>query len=129
MISLPLLNDLQAAGRTPMELQKTLIDKLTPYMPKPEVSVIVQEIRSFRVSVIGEVKEAGRYEIRGPVTVLDMLAQAGGLSEFASSSKIVILRAEAGTTRRIPFNYSKAISRDPEQDNFYLQPGDIVVVP
>lgn len=128
-ISLPLLNDLQAAGLTPMQLRDILIKKLVEYIPAPEVSVIVREVHSFKVSVIGEVKATGRYELRSRATVLDVLAQAGGLSEFASRSRIVILRPEGTTVKRILFNYNKAISGDGEQQNFFLQPGDIILIP
>jgi polysaccharide export outer membrane protein len=132
-ISLPLVNDLPAAGLTPMQLRKILTQKLAAYISDPEVSVIVQDVRSFKVSVIGEVKEAGRYELKGPSTVLDVLAQAGGFSEFASPSRIVILRSEGDRMKRIPFNYNKVVSQrgehPPEAENFYLQPGDVVVVP
>jgi len=129
-ITLPLLNDVEAAGLTPMEFRDLLIKKLTEYMPAPEVSVIVVDPRSFKVSVMGEVPRPGRFELRSRTTVLDMLALAGGLSQFASRSKIVVLRPEGSTgMKRLPFNYNKAVSAGGEQENFYLQAGDIVVVP
>lgn len=128
-ISLPLLNDVQAAGRTPMEVRDFLMKKLAEYTPAPEVSVIVQEVRSFKVSVIGEVKSTGLYELKSWTTVLDVLAKVGGFSQFASRSRIVVLRREGKTMKRIPFNYNKVIVEGGEQENFYLRPGDIVVVP
>ncbi|TMK97003.1 MAG: hypothetical protein E6G40_09215 [Actinobacteria bacterium] len=129
MISLPLLNDVQAAGLTPMELRDVLMKKLTEYMPVPEVSVILTDVRSFKVSVIGEVKTPGRYELKSQATVLDLLAQAGGFNEFAARNRIVILRPEGKTMKRIPFNYNKVISAGGESENFYLRPRDIVLVP
>src|SRR5215471_1814884 len=84
MISLPLLNDVQAAGLTPPELRLALIKRLQEYMPDPDVSVIVQDVRYFKVSVIGEVAKPGRFELKSRTTVLDVLAQAGGFSNFAS---------------------------------------------
>src|SRR5229473_2076805 len=75
-ISLPLLNDVQAAGLTPMQLRDGLAKKLTDYMPTPEVSVIVKEVHSFKVSVLGEVKKAGQYELKSRTTVLDVVALA-----------------------------------------------------
>lgn len=129
MISLPLVNDVQAAGRTPMELRGLLSKKLAEYMPAPEVSVIVTEVRSFKVSVIGAVKKAGRYELRNRATVLDVLAMSDGFNNFASTARIVILRPEGKTMKRIPFNYNKVIAEGGEQENFFLQPGDIVLVP
>ncbi len=128
-ISLPLLNDVQASGLTPAELRDALMKRLADYMPNPEVSVIVREVRSFKVSVIGEVKTAGRYELRSRATVLDVLALAGGFNEFASRTRVMVLRPEGAGVRRIPFNYNKVVSRDAEEENFLLQPGDIVVVP
>src|SRR5947208_793352 len=83
-ISLPLLNDIQAAGFTPMQLRDRLTRALTAYIPTPAVSVIVREVHSFKVTVIGKVKTAGRYEVKDRPTVLDVLALAGGLTEFAS---------------------------------------------
>ena len=131
MISLPLLNDVKAAGYTPMQLRDILIQRLEEYMPNAEVSVIVTEIHSPKVSVLGETA-VGRYVLRSRTTVLDFLAQVGGLKEFASS-KIVILRSEGNTVKRIPFNYKKAIAMNGDANgeavNFYLEPGDIILVP
>ncbi len=129
MVSLPLLNDVQAVGLTPMQLREVLMKKFAEYEPNPEISVIVQEVRSFKVSVIGEVARPGRFELKSRATVLDVLAQAGGLKEFASRSRIVVLRPQGTTMKRILFNYNKVVSADGEQENVVLQPGDIVVVP
>ncbi len=128
-ISLPLLNDVQAAGLTPTQLRNVLAKKLREYIPDPEVAVTVQEVRSAKVSVLGEVKTPGRYELKSATTVLDILAQAGGLSEFAARSRIVILRPDGNAMKRILFNYNKVVAADAEQENFYLEPGDIVLVP
>src|SRR5437773_325694 len=87
-ISLPLLNDVQAAGLTPMQLREALATSLTAFMPGPAVSVIVREVHSFKVTVIGKVKTAGRYEVKDRPTVLDVLALAGGLTEFASRGRV-----------------------------------------
>lgn len=130
-ISLPLLNDVQAAGLTPLELRGYLVEKLTEYIPNPEVSVIVTGINSFKVSVIGEVVKPGRYELRSWTTVLDVLALAGGLTQFAARSRIVVLRhgADGQPAQRLPFNYNTVVSTGGEQYNFLLQSGDIVLVP
>ena len=125
-ISLPLLNDVQAAGLTTLELREVLTKKLAEYMPSPEVSVIVTDVRSFKVSVIGEVARPGRYELKAWTTVLDVLALAGGFTQFAARSRIVILQPDGKTMKRIPFNYNKIAG---EQENFYLRNGDIVLVP
>jgi polysaccharide biosynthesis/export protein len=128
-ISLPLLNDVQAAGLTPMQLREALGTALTNYIPSPTVSVIVREVHSVKVTVIGEVKTPGRYELKSRSTVLDVLAIAGGLSQYASRSRIVVLRQEGGVTRELPFPYDKFTSKTSGQDNFCIKPGDIVLVP
>src|SRR5881409_2563929 len=128
-ISLPLLNDVQAAGLSAMQLRDALTKKLAEYVPTPEVSIIVREVRSFKVSVIGEIKTPGRYELKSRATVLDVLAQAGPFSDFATRGRIFVLRLNGTTMKRIPFNYNKVIAADGEAENFFLQPGDIVVVP
>ena len=112
-----------------MHLREVLIKKLAEYMPTPEVSVIVREVHSFKVSVIGEVKMPGRHELKSRATVLDALALAQGLGEFAARGRIVILRPEGNTLKRILFNYNKVASVNGELENFILQPGDIIVVP
>ncbi|PYN74173.1 MAG: hypothetical protein DMD96_31025 [Candidatus Rokuibacteriota bacterium] len=126
-ISLPLINDVQAAGLTAAELRDVLTKKLAEYIPSPEVSVIVSDIRSMKVSVMGEVAKPGRYDLKSNATVLDVLALAGGFTQFASRSKIVILRPDGGAMKRIPFNYNKVSAS--EQDNFYVRNGDVVLVP
>lgn len=128
-ISLPLLNDVQAAGLTPMQLRDVLRKKLAAYMSNPEVSVVVQGVKSFKVSVTGEVKKPGTFEMSSRSTVMDALARAEGMSDFAARSRIVVLRRDGTEVKRIPFNYNRAISEDGARENFYLRPGDIVIVP
>lgn len=137
-ISLPLVNDVQAAGLTPMELRDQLKEKLAEYAPGAEISVIVAEVNSFKVSVMGKVQRPDRYLLKGPTTVLDVLALAGGFQDFANQERIVVLRPEpffvqgkqAGHTfRRFYLNYKKVIAAGGETENFALEPGDIVVVP
>lgn len=125
-ISLPLLNDVQAGGLTALELREVLAKELAAYMPSPEVSVIVTDVRSFKVSVVGEVARPGRFELKSWTTVLDVIAMAGGFTQFAARSKILILQPDGKTMKRIPFNYNKVGA---EQENFYLRNGDVVVVP
>lgn len=128
-ISLPLLNDVQAAGLTPMELREVLMKRLVEFVPSPEISVMVTEVRSFMISVIGQVTKPGRYDLRSSATVVDALAMAGGFKEFAGRSKIVVIRREGGASRRITFDYDKLSDSKTPQDNFELRPGDIVMVP
>lgn len=128
-ISLPLLNDVQAAGLTPMQLQGAIAKQLTSFVQAPEVSVIVRNVHSFKVSVIGEVREPGRFELSGHPTVLDLLALAKGLTEYADKRRIVVLRRERGQTRQLPFAYDKLMSDNGENiDNFFVLPDDIVLV-
>jgi polysaccharide export outer membrane protein len=131
-ISLPLLNDVQAAGLTPMELRRTVAAALDRYVPAAEVSVIVREVHSFKVAVLGEVRTPGRYELRSAATVLDLLAMAGGLSEYADAQRIVVLRQEGAATRQIPFAYGRFADRGAATNartNLVVQRGDIIVVP
>jgi polysaccharide biosynthesis/export protein len=127
-VSLPLLNDFRAAGLTPSDLREQLVARLSEFVPTPEVSVIVREVHSRKVAVVGAVKTAGRYELKSPMTVLEAIALAQGFTDFAARDRIVVLRQSGGTTTRIPFNYRK-IAEGMEQENFFVRPGDIVVVP
>ena len=132
-ISLPLLNDVQAAGLTPMQLREVLIKLLTTYIPTPTLSVIVREVHSFKVTVLGEVKTPGRYEIKSRSTVLDVLAMAGGLTQYAVRGRIVILRDEGGKTHQVPFPLDKLTTKNDGkaagQINLCVNPGDIIMVP
>jgi polysaccharide export outer membrane protein len=130
MISLPLVNDIQATGLAPIELRDALVKALADYVPSAEVSVIVKSVRSFSISVIGSVAKPGHFDLKGPTTVLEALALSGGLTEFASRRSISVIRSEQnGSKKKLRFNYNKAISADDEGENFLLQPGDVVVVP
>jgi polysaccharide biosynthesis/export protein len=128
MISLPLVNDIRAAGLTPVELRQQITQRLSEFVPSPEVSVIVREVHSVKVAVLGAVRMPGHYEVKSSATVLDLIARAQGLTEFADRGRIVILRQNGSETKRIPFNYRK-LAEGSDQDNFFVQPGDIIVVP
>ena len=127
-LSLPLVNDVQAAGMTPMDLRQHLTDQLAEYIPSPEVSVIVREVHNFKVAVVGAVKMPGDYEIKSQATVLELIARAQGLTEFSNRDKIVVLRQNGAKTERIKFNYRKVAEGD-DQDNLYVRAGDVIVVP
>lgn len=130
MISFPLINDIQASGQTPLSLQKAITDKLKQYIAEPEVSVVVQEVHSYAVSVLGQVKTPGRYELKNEdTTVLDVLAQAGGLTEFASTSNIVVLRTVSGVHSRLRFDYDDAVAGKGGEVVFFVHPGDVILVP
>lgn len=128
-ISLPLLNDVQTSGLTPMELRDILLKRLADYVAVPEVSVIVTEVRSFRVSVLGEVSHPGRFEMKSRVRLADALAMAGGLTQYASRSNIVVLRSGAQGLETHRFDYDKLRAGDARMVNFFLQADDILLVP
>jgi polysaccharide export outer membrane protein len=127
-VSLPLVNDIQAAGLTPATLRKQVTERLAEFIPAPEVSVMVREVHSRKVAVVGAVKTPGRFELKSPMTVLEVIALAQGFTDFAARDRIVVLRQNGTTTTRMPFNYRK-IADGAEQENFLVKPGDIVVVP
>jgi len=128
-ISLALLNDVQAAGLTPMQLGSAIAEKLQKFISEPQVTVIVASINSQRIFVVGEVSRTGTYTLLPNMTVMDALSSAGGFTPFAKRTKIYILRKENGKVSSIPFNYKEAIKgRRPEQD-IALKPGDRIVVP
>jgi polysaccharide export outer membrane protein len=128
-ISLPLLGDVRAEGATPVQLRDTLTQRYAEYMPAPEVSVIVVEVRSFKVSVMGEVLKPGRFDLKSATSALDAIAMAGGFSPFASRTRVVILRPTNNGMTRIPFNYNRVVASGGEAENLWLKPGDIVLVP
>jgi polysaccharide export outer membrane protein len=126
-ITLPLVGDMPAAGRTSMELRDAVTTSLKEYVTNPVVTVIVQEVTAPQVYVIGEVANPGAQVMRGPLTVLQALAQAGGIGEFADAGDIRILRTTAAGTQTIPFDYKDAIKG--RIGPMSLQPGDTIVVP
>lgn len=127
-ISLPLINDVQAAGLTPMKLASNIGEALKKYISDPDVTVIVTAPNSQRLYVVGEVNRPGEVDLLPNTTVLDALASAGGLTQFAHGKKIFILRTEGAKQVRYHFNYHAAIKGDLGQ-NIALQPGDTIVVP
>jgi polysaccharide biosynthesis/export protein len=129
-ISLPLVGELQAAGRTPLQLEQDISSKLRSYIAQPEVTVIVQEIKSKNFNILGQVVKPGSYSLTGASTVLDAISDAGGLKEFAKQKNIYILRHSAAASEsRIAFNYKEVIKGKNPQQNIKLEPGDTIVVP
>ncbi len=128
-ITLPLLNDVQAAGLTPMELAAVIGEELKKYINNPQVTVSLMEINSRRIYVTGEVTKAGAYALLPHMTVLQALSGSGGFTQFARMKNIYVLRTQNGKQIKLPFNYKEAISgKNPEQ-NIELLPGDVIVVP
>jgi polysaccharide export outer membrane protein len=128
-ISLPLLNDVQAAGLTTTQLSADLTSKLLKFVKDPKVTTVVTAINSKRVYVLGEVVHPGPLSMLPGMTMLQALSSVGGLSQYANAKKIYVLRTEQGAQRRIPFNYKQALKGDDLQQNIVLQPGDTIVVP
>jgi polysaccharide export outer membrane protein len=128
-ISIPLLHDIHAAGLTPMQLRDKIATALAEFMPNPEVSVTVIEVKSFRVSVLGEVQKPGVLQLKSATTILEAIALAGGFRDFASPSKIVVFRKDnTGATKKLRFNYNRAVNGQSEE-NLNLMSGDVIVVP
>jgi polysaccharide biosynthesis/export protein len=128
-VSLPLLNDVQAAGLTAMELANVITDGLKKFMNSPQVTVSVSEINSRRVYVTGEVTRPGAYPLLPNMTVLQALTSAGGFTQFARIKSIYVLRSESGKQVKHPFNYRDVVKGMRPEDNIMLQPGDTIVVP
>lgn len=128
MISLPLLNDVQAAGLTPMQLAASITEKLKKYVSDPRVTVVVTAMNSRRVYILGEVVHTGPMALTPNMTVLQALAQAG-FSQFANTKGIYVLRVENGKQQKLPFNYKQVIKGESMDQNIVLKPGDTVVVP
>jgi polysaccharide export outer membrane protein len=127
-ISMPLLHDVQAAGLTPMQLAADIAMRLKKFVQDPQVSVVVTQINSQRVYILGEVGHPGPMPMSAGMTALQAIATAGGPTQFANQKKIYILRQENGAQQKIAFNYKQALKGDDKQ-NIALRAGDTVVVP
>lgn len=128
-ISLPLLNDVQAAGLTPEQLRAKLTEAAGKLMEEPTVAVGVKEIHSRKVFITGNVAKPGTYPLSGDMNVLQLIALAGGLAEYADSKNIVIMRNAGGQAESFKFNYKDVVKQKNVQQNILLKPGDTVVVP
>jgi polysaccharide export outer membrane protein len=128
-ISLPLLNDVDAAGLTPDELRAKLTKAASKYVEEPNATVVVKEIRSRKVFITGNVAKPGNYPLNGDMTVLQLIAVAGGLQEYADSGSIVVMRTENGQQKSFKFNYKDVIKQRHVEQNIPLKAGDTVVVP
>jgi polysaccharide export outer membrane protein len=129
-ISLPLAGELQAAGRTPLQLENDIAAKLLNYITKPVVTVIVEQINSEKFNILGQVAKPGSYPLTAATTVLDGIATAGAFRDFAKQKGIYILRQNpGGGESRIPFNYKEVIKGKNSAQNIKLQPNDTIVVP
>jgi polysaccharide export outer membrane protein len=127
-ISLPLVNDIQAAGYTPEELRVHVEKAASKFIAEPSATVLVKAINSRKVYITGNVGKPGTYPLTGEMTVLQFIALSGGLLEYADSDKIVVIRREAGRDQYFKFNYNEVIRQKQIQQNILLKPGDTVVV-
>jgi len=129
-ISLPLIGELQVSGLTALQVQRIVAERLKDYISKPEVAVIVQEVKSRTYVVLGKVTKPGSYELGRPTTVLEAIAIAGGFLDFAKPNKIYIIRPRGNSSSEtLHFDYNRVIKgRNPEQ-NVELKTGDTIVVP
>jgi polysaccharide export outer membrane protein len=129
-ISLPLVGEIQAAGRTPVQLEQDIAAKLQAYISKPDVTVIVEQINSEKFNILGRVAKPGSYLLSGTTTVLDAIALAGGFQDFAKQSGIYILRPNPqGGDSRLAFNYKQVIKGKHTEQNIRLEPRDTIIVP
>lgn len=128
-ITLPLLNDIKAAGLTPSGLRRVITNSLTEYLDNPQVSIIVQEINSSTVTILGEVKKPGVYPLRAHMTMFDAVAVAEGFSDFASPNQIVILRKNSRGVSRIKIRYFDAVKGSVDIRELMLETGDTILVP
>lgn len=127
-ISMPLLNDITAAGLTPLELKDSITEKLKKYVSDPRVTVVVTAMNSRRVFVTGEVNHSGPISLLPHMTVLQALAQAG-FTQFANPKAIYLLRTQDGKQEKVPFNYKDVVKGNHPEQNIELKPGDTIVVP
>jgi len=129
-ISLPLAGEVQASGQTPRQLEQELAAKLKSYISEPEVTVIVEQIKSQKFNILGQVTKPGSYPLANSPTVLDAIALAGGFRDFAKQKSIYVLRQNPdGTQARLPFNYKDVIKGNNSAQNIKLQSNDTIVVP
>ncbi len=128
-ISLPLIDEIQAAGLTPLQLKELLMQKLKEFVDIPNISVMVMEANSFKVYISGQVKTPGVYRLRSETSLLQLIPMAGGFTDWANQKKILVIRKEDGKEKRITVNYKKIIKGDDSNSNLILKAGDTVIVP
>lgn len=128
-ISLPIIQEIKAAGLTPLQLKEALTLKLKEFIESPEVSVTVMEANSFKVYVSGQVRTPGVYRLRSETTILQIIPMAGGFTDWADQKKILIIRKEDGKEKRITVNYKKIMKGGDPGSNIVLKAGDTIIVP
>ena len=129
LISLPLIKEIQAAGFRPTELEKLITERLSKQIRNADVTVLVKEIHSEKIYLIGALKKEAQLVLKSQITVLQAIAEAGGLTDYAKRNKIYVLRQENSKQLRFPFDYSAVIRGEHMEQNIILKPGDTIVVP
>ena len=125
-ITMPLVNDVEVVGLTPIQVRDKITRQLSRFVRDPNVTVIVEEINSFRIYYLGEVTVQGALQFYRPTRILQAIAAAGGTTEF-SKNEIVLLREESGVEKRILIDYKRLLSGDPAQENIFVRPGDTLL--
>lgn len=128
-ISMPLTDDIMAAGLTPMQLKYRITKALSHYLEAPQVYVILTNPRHWEFSVLGNVRKEGTYQMLKPTDVMQALAMAGGFNEWADKNEVFILRGVGPRQERFLFEYSEVINGEKREQNIILKPGDVIVVP
>ena len=128
-ITLPLLNEFEAAGLTPEALREKIAAAADKYIQDPNITIIVKQINSRRVYITGNVNKPGSYNLMAPTTIVQLISMAGGLQDYADKKNIVVMRTENGRPASYRFNYKEVIERKNLNQNIELKPGDTVIVP
>ena len=128
-ISLPLIDEIQAAGLTPLQLKEALNQRLKEFVENPNISVMVMDANSFKVYVSGQVRTPGVIRLRSETTILQLMSMVGGFTDWANQKKILIIRKEDGKEKRIIVNYKKIVKGDDPSANIILKSGDSIIVP
>jgi len=128
-ISLPLIDEVQAAGLTPLQLKEILVEKLKKFVDTPNVSVTVMEANSFKVYISGQVRTPGVFRLRSETSILQIIPMAGGFTEWADQKRILIIRKESGKEKRITVNYKKIVEGQDLEGNIVLKAGDTIIIP
>jgi polysaccharide export outer membrane protein len=129
MISIPLVDEIQAAGLTPLQLKEKLTERLKQFIENPNVTVVVMEANSFKVYISGQISKPGIYRLRSDTTLAQIISIAGGLNEWANQKKIIIIRKENGKEKRFTINYKKIVKGEDLDSNIILKSGDTIIVP
>jgi polysaccharide export outer membrane protein len=129
MISIPLVDEIQAAGLTPLQLKEKLTERLKQFIENPNVTVVVMEANSFKVYISGQISKPGIYRLRSDTTLAQIISMAGGLNEWANQKKIIIIRKESGKEKRFTINYKKIVKGEDLDSNIILKSGDTIIVP